>query len=354
MKYLLLFLLALTFCGESIAQTVYESPHVHGGKTIQCIIPSEFFLVNGSENKASQQFATNPEFNPESDNVDSAEVGVLSIFHSPIEGQSLESLMEILIDQLADDETIVIARSPDVEEINGRQFLVTAYLNGVSEGRLERVFIGITDFGDYLVNMVYFSTEPISDQMTVGVFMDILATWNEKETSRVDGMQEEDISPIEEEQSTAYKNDLFETKLTYEDVLPDHVDHWDEPAEQNSHLLCEFTYKENHGSIKIFSGGSTSNYPSDEEKARAIEKAMEWNQPMTLTLNSQFSNEEHFFKLYSISGGGTMTSVYTTIVNRELVFFVVDGGDDPDEGFKPSVRDFMLTMWVDYFEEEQR
>ncbi len=374
-QFSLLLAMLVTTC-TSLAQTLYETPHVKDGKTMQFAMLPGFHLVKGTDYLGNAMFSEDKEVDPASIDLTESNIAYIAVSHESAEDNALLEFQEELIEEIDDFgpecETI---DQPHVELINDHLCLMAAVRNANSGNRrMDAFYINAIEFGDKIIVFYYLSTSKATSNLSYESFKKIVASGVLIDTDKEDVFLQSDEEmlkimeeavklteePVKEdnelkwelEEEIGYKNDLFDTELDYMDVLPDATAEWSEPTHENGHLLAEFMYKEGRGSIKIFSGGSTSEYPSEEEKARAIEMAMDWGKPTTLAFNSQFSNEDHFFKLYTISGGGTMTSVYTTIVNRELVFFVVDGGSNPIDDFKPAVREFMLTMWVDYFEEE--
>ena len=350
MKHPFILLLVIIFASESIAQTIYESAHVKDGKTMRITIPEGFYFVDGTSFDGNAMYATQEGLHYDQISEEGKESGLIAILHEPHEGQTIESFAQELKVEFSEmGEKATILQDPKVLKLDGRKCVVAGITGEMDGENVRGIYFGGVMFGDYLIVLGYYARESVHDVLSFDEFEQMMRSWEEISTSKEDEMLSEDEM---EDYSIYFQNDLFETEISYHDVLPDVGIDWLDAIDYSGHLLSMFSYKNDNGFLKVFSGGSTSNYPSDEEKARAIEKAMDWGQTMTLTYKSQFSNEDHFFKLYSISGGGTMSSVYTTIVNRELVFFVVDGGAKPAEEFKPAVRDFMLTMWVDYYEKE--
>lgn len=197
MKYLLNLLFSLALITSARAQTTYESPHVKDGKTIQCQIPDDFHLIEVLSNHESKQYTSNPEIDFTEVDTDTVEFGMLSVFHAPVDGETLGSLLKKLSEQVEEDAGIVVARSPDIEDINGRQFILTAYLDGVTEGKLERIFIGITQFGDYFINTIYYSTELTGQKLNLSSFSEILETWTEVTTDKEDAMESDGLSTEE-------------------------------------------------------------------------------------------------------------------------------------------------------------
>ena len=357
MKQILFPLISLFLFSQNLkAQTIYESAHVKDGKTVQIEVPDGYFEVEGRTSMMSMLYANQEGLNPDEMDFEDVPVGLLAIMHQERGDKTMESLKEELSEEIEKgrDEVKMIAELSTIK-MNGGEFLVAGFEGNLVDESIQRMYFGTREFGDYFIMISYIATKEIEEFMSFKSFKGILESWKEVDTDKEDAMtlfaDMLEYDDYEEVYETDYKNDLFETEFTYFDVFPDFGEEWDEPMDENSHLLCEFVYKTDKGSVKVFSGGSASSYPSEEEMADAIQLAMDWSQNMSLKYNSEFSNEDHLFRLYTISGGGTMTSVYASQISDEMVFFVVDGGDDPAPEFKPAVRDLMLTMWIDTYVE---
>ncbi len=350
MKHILSLAFLFVFVGVSSAQFTYESSHVKDGETIQFTIPVGFFLVEGSNVSGDAMFAQEEGIDFNNVDLEKLEHGFLMVIHEATEfALSHDELMEGLKEQ---SEGLRSVSAPEKVVVNGREIVQAGFKGEMNGEKVQALYVSTLDFGDYSIVISYYAQSAVENPISFDAFEKIIASWKVVKTDREDELSA--LRSFDEEgyfdTETNYTNDLFETKITYYDILPEYLDNWDEPLEENSLLLSEFIYKENNGSLKVFSGGLATNYPTEEEMAEAINRATQ-SGSIRLKYDSQFSNEDHLFKLYSISGGGTMTSVYTTVVRDEMVFFVVDGGDSPVPDFKPAVRDFMLTMWVDEFGE---
>lgn len=371
MKRVILTLLALLFTVELMAQTNYESSHVKDGKAFQYTIPEGYFYVENSDFSGDAMFATQEGLDYDELTEEEIGIGILMVMHERADEEtSLQTIQSELENELVDvNEGVIILERPCIVQINGREFMRGGFKGTIEEEPTEGLYFGITRFGDYNIFLSYYAPEGITDVLGYESFKKIMDTGKEVATTREDRMAQielemeeydeeyeydsEENVEITEDLEVYYQNNLFPTEISYYAVLPDVNENWYEPIDESGHLLSKFNYKDDNGSLSVFSGGSASNYPTDKEKANAIQLAMDHPTPMTLKAETGFSNEEHVFKLYTIAGGGTMSSVYTTEVNDELVFFVIDGGANPVDDFKPAVRDVMLTMWIDYFEEEE-
>lgn len=362
MKQFILPLITLLILGSATAQLEYESPHVKDGKMMQFTLPAGYFEVANSGSVGNEMFASQEEVDLKTNNMENAPIGVLEVVHIPIEEQTLASLKADLTKELIDqNEGIVVIGTPEIIKIKGRDCMQAGFTGEIDNEAFGGIYFSVIEFGDYFIVISYYAAQQRANLLDYIEFKKIIVSWKEIETTREDELPEPEgfyserdkEYDFEETEETNYINDLFETEISSFDVLPDVGDNWDMPLDENSHLLAEFIYKKDNGTVKVFSGGLESNYSTDKEVAAAIQLAMDLPTRLSLKKNSEFSNEDHFFQLYTISGGGTKSSVYITVVNNELVFFIVDGGSNPIPDFKPAVRDFMLTMWVDYFADEE-
>ncbi len=349
MKHLTLIVFSLFFVGATFSQLVYESPHVKDGKTITFTLPAGYYLAENSVYYGNAVYSVDPTLNVEEMEFETLEHGILAVSHETNEEGALEDFVEEIKGEVAEMSGVTIIDAPHVEVLNGRKCLLAA-ISGVIEGEaiLDAMYVSATVFGDYMVVVYYIAAEKKPENLSYANFKKVCGSAQEIATDREDGMfASDDETEYEEEYVTNFVNDLYETDITYYDILPDFGEYWDETMDENSHLLAEFIYKEDLGNIAVFSGGDAGNYPSKTEMAKAIQRVFELSAPPTLKEESTFSNEDHDFDVYSISGAGSMISLYATTVSEELVFFVAINANPVSAEFKPAARDFMINMWVD-------
>lgn len=347
MKHLTLLVLSLLFAGTTIAQSIYESPHVKDGKTITFTLPAGYHLAANSVYYGNAVYSTDPTMDIEEVEFETLEHGILAVSHETYEEGGLEDFAEEMKTEVGEMSGVTIIDAPHVEVLNGRKCLLAA-ISGVIEGesRMDAMYVSATVFGDYMVVIYYMAAQKNPENLTYANFKKVCGSAKEIATDRDDEMiMYED--EMDEEYVTNFLNDLYETDITYYDILPDFGENWDETMEENSHLLGEFLYQEDQGSVAVFSGGDLSAYPSKTEMARAIQNVFDLSAAPTIKDESTFSNEDHTFKVYTVSGAGPIAGLYTTVVLEELVFFVVINSDPVNPQFKAATRDFMLTMWVD-------
>lgn len=353
MKHLTLIIFSLLLVGSAISQTIYESPHVKDGKTITFTLPVGYHLAANSVYYGNAVYSTDPTMDVEAVEFETLEHGILAVSHETYEEGGLEDFVEEMKTEVAEMSGVTVIDAPHVEVLNGRKCLMAA-ISGVIEGesRMDAMYVSATVFGDYMVVIYYMVAQKKPENLTYANFKKVCGSAKEIATDREDEMMSFDEEweydgEMEEEYVTNFVNDLYETDITYYDILPDFGDYWDETMEENSHLLAEFIYKEDLGNIAVFSGGDAGNYPSKTEMAKAIQAVFELSAPPILKVESTFSNEDHDFTVYSISGAGPIASLYATTVSDELVFFVAVNADPVSAEFKAAARDFMMSMWVD-------
>lgn len=348
MKHLTLIVLTCLLVTTSFAQSTYESPHVKDGKTVSFAIPKGFYLVNNSENYGNAVFAPQEGLDVFEMNFEELEFGVLAVAHETFMEGGLEDFVEEMTGEMEEMGTeLTVIDHPHLEQVNGQKCLLAA-ISGIVDGgvRMEAMYISATAFGDYMVVFYYMAKDKKPENLTYTEFKKINASRKDVATDREDGMMSmEDL--MADEYETNFINDLFETAISYYDILPDFGDNWNETMDENSHLLGEFVYKEEIGHIAVFSGGEAVNYPSKTEMAMAIQQVFDLSSAPTLKAETGFENEDHEFNVYSISGAASLSGLYTTVVSDELVFFVIDNTDPSSTEFKAAARDFMINMWVD-------
>jgi hypothetical protein len=348
MKHLVLLVFCSFLGGTGFAQSFYESPHVKDGKTMTFRLPDGYYEVANSVSYGNAVFAPAPDLDINDLDIESLEFGVLAVSHEVFIEGGLEEFVEEMRGEIMDmGETAIVIDEPHIEQVNGRSCLLTAISGIVNEEvKMDAMYISATTFGDYMIVVYYMANEKRPENLTYEDFKKISASAREITTEREDEMMTFE-DEMEEEYVTNFINDLYETDITYYDILPDFGEFWDETMDENSHLLAEFIYKEDMGNIAVFSGGDVTNYPSKTEMAKAIQLVFDLSTPPTIKDEASFSNEDHDFNVFTISGAGALVGLYTTIVSEELVFFVVVNADPASAEFKPAARDFMINMWVD-------
>ncbi len=332
MKKLIVLIVIVSAITTVYSQSMFQSPHVFEGKTIEFVIPQSFHEVLDAAYVGGATYTLDE--NVSYENLEELNTGVLEIVHEPLNGESLESFRKLLIEEMSGDEGVEMQEEPVILSLRGKECLVAAF-TGEDEGG----YLSATEFGEYIIIFVYYSDGANLKSLPYERFKQIVGSWKIIETDKTDGF-------FEEEYVTNYRNDYFETELSYFDVLPGFGEDWNETEEENEHLLSEFCFKGEQGFVRIFSGGNAANYSSTVQMSKALQKVFDKSTSLTMTFNSMLENNDHEFSYYTIANGGELVGVYTTVVSDELVFFVVDKGSRPATDFIQASRAFMQEMLV--------
>ena len=336
MKKLVLFFAVLHSIAFTFGQTMYESPHVSNGKTIQFTIPAGYFEVVEGTYQGGAVYASSENLGMEA--LEEANVSVLEVSHEALGDNNLMYYKNQLEEEVKDQEGIVVVHAPVISTVNGREVLFAAYREEVGDG-----YISATVFGDYLVVIMHYVANEDAKKLSYENFKKIITSARVIETDKEDGFEME-------EYETDYKNDYFETELAYFDILPEFGEDWDETEEENSHLLSEFCYKGEEGFVRVFSGGNETGYGSVAEMSKSIQKVFDKPANLTLTYSSTLANEDHDFTYYTIAGGDELVGVYTTVVMDELVFLVIEKGSTSSADFMLASKAFIQEMWIEGYE----
>lgn len=360
MKQLITLFAFFALTAVSIGQTVYESPCVQDGKTFQITIPEGFFKLE-AQSIMRTTFSTEETLSPDfgSAELSKMALGSIVVYYESRYDNPLEWYIEE-IESVSDEmnSSFELLNPPEIVEINGREFLFAASKGTVGSATFNVLYVGYFPFGERIVKVGYFATEKLTEFMAFDEFKEIFSSVNEVETNKedcvYDDIMDEALKIMEDElrQYTKSENNLFETELSSSGISLIVEDGWNKRAEASAHLLEEYIYKQDKGSIQVFSGGRIEDYPGTKEMELAIQKVLESDDIPTITYHSKCSSDYNSFKKYSVSGSSTVTSVYIAEIEKELVFFLIDEGLNPDSDFKSAAHDYIMLFsfinWDDY------
>jgi hypothetical protein len=353
-----LFLIVLFVTSEfAAAQTVYESPHVKNGRTFQFNLPKGYFEISNSPNHAEAVYTKQKGLDFEKISIDTLSIGRIGIVHAPKVLFISETFLSDAVDQLKkDNEEIIITHELEERVINGFTCTLAGFKGRIGGEELTGAYLWSFSFGDYYVLVTYFELEGAAEVMDFASFEEIIYSLSEVETSKKNQLyvapesNEVDKSFVQEILLEHYKNDVFETKLSPLDIVPELSDNWMVPMEGNTHLLFELVYKRDKGSINIFSGGLAEKFTSEQAMSAAIEQVLGSSSNLKLVFKQAFFGEQLEFYEYEVSNGGAIVTLYTSLVNEELIFFVVDQQEDLGENYPTEAKNCVVSIWIKSFE----
>lgn len=354
---LVLFLLITT---SSIGQSNFESPYVYKNEAIQVTMPAGYLEFN-----APYSGIRNTIFTPDTSaaylqDLDDAPRDIFLVSHQKARDEM--SLEKLVLDGLEDDPNAEVLQAASTMVVNSNN-VVTAVVK-VSGGDLEieAIHVAGVQFGEAVVIVAYLSAKPYDvtsaetkNFQEVVQSIQIVKTKKENQVTFDYELSEEDFE--------FFENSFFETELGYDDIFfDDEDDHlgWSEFWDDDNidRFLIAYKYEaldeegswNEHGKVKVFSGGSIANFPSSNEMIHAIDTVLPRHMIRSLTIESALSSEEYSFTKYSFGvatkGPTRVHSIYTSEIEGELVFFIVEKTEHSDDNFEKAIEDFILSLWV--------
>lgn len=385
-NFFLLTIGALLF-GVGFAQTEYESPHVKDSTTIQLTFPSGYYEVVDTDQNVAQAFTTEKDLTLGDLSRALSTLPILMVMHLNDSDFTLEEILAKLETSFDSDENeITEIESPNISIINGREVVIAAAKGKIDGDFVEGLYMCAIHSGDYYLMIVYKGVKGIDNHLEYSEFKNIINSWREVATDKNTGVYfpsgirshefvEYEREPVEGETRLVgppapppppvieeeieentfekildehYKNDLFQTQFTFRDVLPSLGENWSVPMTGNAHLLVEFVYNDDQGSVKIFSGGDDSDYSNTTEMGSAVQRLLGLEGSLEVKYDSMNSNGLHSFIKYTVSERERIPLFYIAYVNGEIIFFVVDKGSNPVDDFEAVVEEFMNSMWINF------
>jgi hypothetical protein len=360
MKFL--FILFLLAASNSFGQTQYESPYSYNESTIQISFPSRYQRYKSPYEPTEGAIFSSDISEATMSQIDKAPSDLFMIMHIPSDNDE-ESLKEVLMNEVASDPTTVILRQPKFMVINGVSMYAAVIKVDDEDFQIEATYVAALKLGDVVFIVAYFSDKKYPSIDDQNLFKNVLNTINVVQTTKENQLQFDDWS----ENDNTFTNSLFDTDLSYETVFFDEEENnpaWNEwwDGENADRYLIAFKYLQiidgesfEQGEITVFSAGSVENHPDLETKVAVLDQVYPQFMFRYLKEIDHFKNEELEFTEYLFGVGAkapTMVhSIYSAIVNGELVFFVVEKNDDTILEFDDLSRKFISSFY--YISEEE-
>jgi hypothetical protein len=244
----------------------------------------------------------------------------------------------------------------EINKVNDREFLVSETTGKFGYFDVNMLYFGVFLFGDRIVIMNYLSTKKELSNFSFEDFISTLSTVEEIETEKtgVEGDTGDELNKYLEElvekmdlEDEIGENDLFESTLSSYDLMFIEDSNWDDSEEGNSHLLEEFIYKNDNGSVQIFSAGAIENYSTTQSKLEALNQVLEPKTKISMKFYTNLTGDSYTYNVYSVANHKTVHKVYTAEVNGELVFFVLNSGENPAPEFTSAAETFIKLINFD-------
>jgi hypothetical protein len=371
MKHYIITSIILISCQLLFAQSIFESAYVFEGKTFQLTIPPNYYSAIGLENNMVY-FSEKKGLKME-DLKDGKDLNGFMIMQLPKNGKTFDDMLNEISSNLIES-SVTFNSVPEKKKINNENYIFTS-VDIKNVGTINpHVSMYIGEFGDYfyLLNCYGNNSKTVAEvddfsKKIISSFK-IIKTTKESTIYTYPFYVEEDIEDdyteeidesnnydIEEfgmsngagnygyveNDSEFYINALFETSLTYEDSYfeyEDISDNWSESYDGDKELLIASDYynalDEKEGSVKLFSAGKISNYPTLKDYVTALALVYPEFQNAQITMSGDFAGDFSSlteiilsFKKYDVKFERTTPSsfvdLFTTTYKGELVFVVV-------------------------------
>lgn len=352
----LLILASLLFISNiSRSQSTFESSYVVDGQSFKMTIPKEFHLI-GELDEGMIFYSMNPDliFNDGSLGSDCIMIGIM-----PNEEEiTIEEAMAEVTKQNSDE--IVNLKKITTD---GGEFILGSADFGLGIEGVTLSDFGMTIFEDVLVLIAYVDLE--DDSHDPKLIKNIVNSYLIYETNReneYDPYADYDYSEDYEE-ITGFKNSLYDTRLTYDEVffdpwneLEEDTDWYEDFDEDFLELLTAYEFldydQENplvQGGIKFFSGGFADNFKREVDQLEALKRVFPDYLISDIEFEKEVEGDEFTFKRYkitSLSKSNNAFAYYSTTYQGELLFFMVYEEWQPSDQFKNEYEDVIKTFFI--------
>lgn len=332
--------------GTSLAQSTYTSPYVYAGKSFELAIPKGFHQIESEDDGPMIGFCTNPDA-PIYDKPPKGEDAIMILYdyNWGDEPESLESLRDDMMENTDGGEFV---ETPEIKTINGQKFLLGQMVLNDDDWEIKG-YIMITHFGQFQIITMMALDAPKPSYNSLKDFEKFVGGFNIVETDRENEFNYFDDWADDMDFEMHYQNSMFETQFTYSDAFffPGDEDSWEEVSPGDSILLLEYEHMSGYGSVKLFSGGFSTNYTSDRAKQDAVAKILAADGVWTLEKKADVEGENHNLVRYSMTKKGARPiEVYAFESQNETVFVVAVPTGENDVEFFSDAYDLARSVWI--------
>lgn len=359
MKILLL-AISLILSSALQAQTDYESPYVYEGKTFTLTFPSGYYHIPEFNSNDGMMLTTDPNFDASSLDGAPSNINTLAIFYMDriTAGEDVQSFVET---EITDDQETEVLTVPTYKTLDIAQ--LASLTVKVEDDNLDIMYTGILHFGEHRIMLMLI---PKADEIAAKDQKDFESLINSLRVIETDkenelftkGLIDDDLDDFE-----FFANTKFETNFSYDDIFFEAEEtmlNWQEyeDLDQATLLSSYINYKtvgdkrSSSGMIKVFSAGELSQYPDIASKVEALHTIFPQHMFKTITAKSSFRNTDDNLEIieYSFMIGTKaptkVQAVYSVIEQGELIFIVVEKGENSTDNVGSSARSFIETLWI--------
>jgi hypothetical protein len=363
---LVLFVLFNGFPG--FAQEVYESPHVFEGTTFQVDAPKGLYLVKEELGYmevayfAADSSLKGKEINPKENPVELFVIMTIQDDASRRLGVLLEE-MEPDIKEAEQNDEFHLLEDPKINVYNDREFLSFSMKGEIEGVHLEHYFVAITQFGHHRVMIYYIAPTKKARLKQMKDFVKILETFTVIPTEKEDFVYDnddnlDDLMNAINELDTSYWDESYEdgsempspNVLETYDFTSDSEDRgWERVSVGFGGQTTSFSHIEDDGTIHVFSGGDFNNYTTEAEMEAAVANLFGRENNPKMTFKNAVKGVENPLMMHEVSDAESedkIISVYTGEHGGEMLFIVVQEGEESSKDFYSSYPEFVKSIWT--------
>lgn len=351
-------LLAICLCFGLYAQK-HESPYVFDGRSFSFDMPKGY--TNTDATDPSFQFYDRSSANNNQNEFEN--YFIFGLFHKnniPDFGDENpgENFLEAFVSSMVEDHDEFTVENHALN--SGKEFTIAKTKSTMGEIFEEPrdFYAAVTDFGEVLIICMWFDLEMTGSAKEFYATVD---SYKEYETDRENAFFY-DVEAYEE--GPFFENSLYETELYYEDIFfGDEEDReaieqsfsWEEefgdefPELMIAYAFIDYESESWMGGVKVFSGGTASNYTADAQKLAALQNVFDDHEitriqstGRTIKGNSLSFSE---FDYQCTANEYRAVKFYTSEYKGEMLFILVYGTELMSATFTDEYENFVKTMW---------
>lgn len=358
MKQLILLFHLLTVC-IAFGQQTFTSPYIYAEQTFTLEIPKGFYLIQ--EGDKNEPFLYSKDKNATTEILQQQPTCDALVITYDYTTQSIEELFANSIERFetvkAKDESI---QEPTLVTVNGLD-CIQSTIRIQSKYTIPAMSITQFIFGDYMVTVAIAGIGKNAEKETPELARTIISSfatlktdaksaWNMTDEANDLQALMDALESLEDDEviDHGYGNSLFPTQFGTQDIFlmdTSETSVWRELEIPDMRLLIGYTDEFKEGTVKVFSGGSVADYPTLESAIPAIKKVIEGLEKISLIRSEDVDGMMGSMKKHIVSSNLNIPCFYTTVINGELLFFIVEQFSDQHDVFKSGYEKLITSLY---------
>ena len=342
----------------AFSQQTFTSPYVYDEQTFTLKIPKGFYLIQEGDN--NEPFLYSKDKNATNEMIRQQPIEDALVITYEYTTKSIEEIFANSIEQFENVRKEEIVSEPKLISLNGLDYIQSA-IRIQSKYTIPAMSITQFIFGDYIVTLGIAGLGKNAEKETPALAGSIMATFSTVKTdaksawditAEANDFQElmEALEALEDDYviDHGYGNSLFETQFSPEDVFlmdTSETSIWRELDIPDMRLLVGYTDEYSEGTVKVFSGGAVAKYPTLESAIPALTTVIDGLEKMSIVRSEDIDGLMGPMKRHITSSNLNIPCIYTTIINGELLFFIVEQITDEHDAFTSGYEKLITSLY---------